>query len=114
MSKYIGQFLNMASRHSKSNDGAKHRLLQKESEDANLTSLKVPGISLRLKGLIIFMLFVLYGGLLASFILHQKTVLLNRFTELQELSGTTTELRLFDANIFHIFETVFISSDPNL
>jgi len=114
MSKYIGQFFDMRSKLNKLGNGAENRLLQEDAKATNLTSLKVPGISLRLKGLIIFMLFVLYGGLLASFILHQKTVLLNRFTELQELSGTTTELRLFDANIFHIFETVFISSDPNL
>ena len=75
------------------------------------TAWSLPRRSLRAKGLIVFVLVVSYSILLGGFVMYQKSILLRKFAELQEITNTAGELGRFDADVLYVGNVSIASSD---
>ncbi|MDE2134305.1 MAG: GHKL domain-containing protein [Alphaproteobacteria bacterium] len=68
--------------------------------------------SLRVKGRIIFALFVSYSILLGGFVMYQKGVLLREFADLQDITNTSSTLGQFDADAVLAGNVPIATGDP--
>ncbi len=68
-------------------------------------------LSIRTKGLIVFVALMAYSILIASFAFHEKELLLRDFDEIQQSLETEAMLTQADAATFHAVMTVFANID---
>ncbi len=64
-------------------------------------------ISLKIKALILFIGVITYCVFISLFVLHQKTVLLDEFAELQGVYKVEDSLRRLNMAVFHVVMTIF-------
>jgi signal transduction histidine kinase len=69
------------------------------------------GVSLRIKGAVVFGIMILYAALLTSYGFHQKDQLLSRFLALQDLHESEGALRQADLAAFHEMAGLFLMVD---
>lgn len=68
-------------------------------------------VSLKLKAFALFIGVIVYCVLISLFVLHQKTVLLQEFSELQGVYKVEDALRRVNMAVFHVVMTIF-NMDP--